>query len=477
MPGGVLTSRNQFSVPGGRLRRIGHRRHARVDRRVVGHPPGREGGELGPVVAGEPDGVVADAGRRAPHVRQHDEPAHRARRPPDPAQGPLVGAAGRRRRARRRRWRRRPAPSTRPPSATTPVDRRRRRRRSARRRRPCARRRRARLGHPLEREPQLVEPARRVPAAEAGLDVRDARQRRRRPVRRRPGVRGVATGPLHEARIVERRRRQAGAASATGRSPAGRGATACGAAAPIGPVIGPARNVRSLTSQIRRPWSSKRRQAAPAPGLNASNAATRASASSGTTSDEPSGQWYVNCGSRRRIATSSASDVPATRNSSSNTCGNVTQRRAGVERRPAVAHRRPACRPSRRCARARSTRRPGAARRMATARPADAGADDDDVGALSHEPSRGTTARRAASGSIAAPPTAATSAIAEEGGEADRLHHRHRRRTRRRARRSGIAGRQDRLEHRHHGGAGDAATRRSSTAGCPGSDPRRAQRQ
>ena len=91
-----------------------------------------------------------------------------------------------------------------------------------------------------------------------------------------------------------------------------------------GPLIGPAKNERALTSQIRRPCSSNRRQAAPAPGANASNASAVAVGSSGTTSEAPSAQWYRNCGSNRTSSTSAASDVPATRNSSSNTWGSVS---------------------------------------------------------------------------------------------------------------------------------------------------------
>ena len=114
------------------------------------------------------------------------------------------------------------------------------------------------------------------------------------------------------------------AACASGRWPARSRGERMRRTRPIGPDIGPARNVRSLTSQIRRPCSSNRRHAAPAPGANPSNAATRASASSGTTSSLPSGQRYVNCGSRRCISSSSASEVPAARKRSSRTLGSVT---------------------------------------------------------------------------------------------------------------------------------------------------------
>ena len=114
---------------------------------------------------------------------------------------------------------------------------------------------------PLQRGPHGVEPAHRVPAAEALLDVGDACERRRGTVRRRARVRRVAARPLHEPRVVERATPPGRAACAGRRSRSGRAASASAAAAARGPSIGPARNVRSLTSQMRRPRASKRRHA------------------------------------------------------------------------------------------------------------------------------------------------------------------------------------------------------------------------
>ena len=74
-----------------------------------------------------------------------------------------------------------------------------------------------------------------------------------------PGVGRVAPGPLHEPRVGER-------AGAPGRCSDRSGSMAArsrGDAHPAqqltGPSIGPARNVRSLTSQIRRPRATNRR--------------------------------------------------------------------------------------------------------------------------------------------------------------------------------------------------------------------------
>ena len=57
-----------------------------------------------------------------------------------------------------------------------------------------------------------------------------------------------------------------------------------------GDDIGPARNVRSLTSQIRRVWAANRSQFAPSPELNPSTAFAVAVGSSGRSSVPPFGQ-------------------------------------------------------------------------------------------------------------------------------------------------------------------------------------------
>ena len=106
---------------GRRLRRVGHRPDARVDRRVVGHPPGGDRGELGAVVAAEPHVVVAEPGCRAAHAGEDHEPARRRSARPT-RRSARSSSAGRRRGARRRRRRRRLGACTRSPSASsTPV--------------------------------------------------------------------------------------------------------------------------------------------------------------------------------------------------------------------------------------------------------------------------------------------------------------------------------------------------------------------
>ena len=108
------------------------------------------------------------------------------------------------------------------------------------------------------------------------------------------------------ARVGRRRstRRPSGAACGTDRSRSGRTAIATACASDTGPVIAPARNVRSATSQIRRPRASKERHCAPAPAENSSNAAAVSSWSSATVSVGPSLQWYRNCGSSRTRSSS-----------------------------------------------------------------------------------------------------------------------------------------------------------------------------
>ena len=95
-------------------------------------------------------------------------------------------------------------------------------------------------------------------------------------------------------------------------------------ASDTGPVIAPARKVRSATSQIRRPRASKECHCAPAPAENSSNAAAVSSWSSATVSVGPPLQWYRNCGSSRTRSNRSAEGEPASSNSSSNRCGSVT---------------------------------------------------------------------------------------------------------------------------------------------------------
>ncbi len=75
-----------------------------------------------------------------------------------------------------------------------------------------------------------------------------------------------------------------------------------------GPLIGPAKNVRSLTSQMRRPCRSKSRHAAPAPVEKVSMASSVPAGASWTSNTDPSVHRYRICGSRRTRSTS----APAT---------------------------------------------------------------------------------------------------------------------------------------------------------------------
>ncbi len=185
-----------------RLRRVGHRGDTGRDRRPVGHPTRPQRGELGAVVGREPHVVMADPRRRSADGGDDDEPAHRPTGPPHTAQGTVVrqqrsvdvlgvGVGDDDRRAE-----------------SGPVDQLdaghlARRRRDAGDVRPEADLGPHRGGHPEQRGAEGVETTAGVPAAEARLDVRDARQRRWRVVGRRPRVRRVPAGPLHEPGIGE----------------------------------------------------------------------------------------------------------------------------------------------------------------------------------------------------------------------------------------------------------------------------------
>src|SRR5829696_5221265 len=220
-------------------------------------------------------------------------------------------------------------------------------------------------------------------------------------------------------------------------------------ARPSGPDIGPARNVRALMSQIRRPCSSKRRHASPAPALKRSNASIRAPVSSGTTSDAPSGQRYVYWGSRRCNVSSSRSDVPATWNSGSKTWGSVTS--DGPASNVAPSWRTVASLPPVVALRSSTTtRRPLAARRMATANPpTPAPTTTTSARSATRDPQRGQRSERQRGGAA----HCGDDDVAEERREADRLHHRHPRvlgdqRTVR------VGRREHELEDRHDGRGG-----------------------
>ena len=172
-------------------------------RRVVGELATLDRVELGRGIVGEPHVVVLDRRRQTAHTDAQREPARRSLRPAHLAErvrvveqlgvqelgvgvrhhdvGVVMGAvdevdAGRLGRS----------PFDDRDHLRTRLDRPRRR---ARRPARSAWRKR-------------VEPAACVPATEAGLDVRDAGQRRRSAERRGAGVRGVPPGPLDQALVV-----------------------------------------------------------------------------------------------------------------------------------------------------------------------------------------------------------------------------------------------------------------------------------
>ena len=177
-----------------------------------------------------------------------------------------------------------------------------------------------------ERRPQRVEPAARVPAAEARLEVRDAGQRGRRPERRRPGVRGVAPGPLHEPRIGEVRPRPQRCSVRSGSMPA----RSAGERIRRSSCQRPAHRAGEERPRADVPDPPAVLVEAPPRRAGAGREAPRtrrpsSSASSGTTSDGTVGPVVaelrveadeVDLGGQRRAG--------RRRNSSSNTCGRVS---------------------------------------------------------------------------------------------------------------------------------------------------------
>ena len=142
----------------------------------------------------------------------------------------------------------------------------------------------------LERGPQRIETAHRIPAAEARLDVGNAGKRRRGSVRRRPRVRGVSAGPLHETRVVEERLgRAVQGPHRVDRGEVERRAHPLGQRPRVRHRPGEERPVGDVPD--RRPRASNARHCSPDPGANSSNAVAVASSPSGTSSDEPSAQW------------------------------------------------------------------------------------------------------------------------------------------------------------------------------------------
>ena len=283
------------------------------------------------------------------------------------------------------------------------------------------------VGHVLERRTQGLEASSHVPAAVARLDVRDARQRRWSPIRRRPRVRGIPTGPLDEAGVREVRRGQVGAACGAAGSLPDRPATAGDVPAPTALPSAPRGTIERRPPRSAPPAL---RTVATAPPRPARTARTPRQSHRSRRERRATSRRASGSGTGGRVepsSTCSDSVVPAARNSSSNTSGSVSNdgpmsmlnpSRCTQANLPPVTSRRSHT----------TTRRPAAARRMAAASPPTPAPIDDDVGSISH----GVTKAMRASGSMPARADQRDGSVAEEQREPDRLHRRPSRRTRRR---------------------------------------------